>query len=156
MFKKIFISISLLSLLLLAGCNSSNEPLEDMNFDSTCGNDYQMETQATTSGAITPAYVTITSKDAKDMMNESKNIIILDVRTKEEYEAKHIPGAILLPNETITEESVSAAGLSADNTLLVYCRSGRRSKEASQKLVDLGFSKVYDFGGINDWPYETE
>lgn len=156
MFRKIVISFSLLSLLLLAGCNSSNEPLEEMNFDSTCGNDYQMETQATTPSAITNTYVTITSKDAKDMMDESKDITILDVRTKEEYETKHIPGAILLPNETITGESVSAAGLSTEKTILVYCRSGRRSKEASQKLADLGFSKVYDFGGINDWSYETE
>lgn len=156
MFKKNLVLCGLLSLLILTGCNRTNKPLEEMNFDSTCGNDYQMETQATTSGAIKNSYVTITSKEAKDMMDNSKEILILDVRTKEEYETKHIPGATLLPNETITEESVSAAGLSTDNTILVYCRSGHRSKEASQKLADLGFNKVYDFGGINDWPYETE
>ena len=88
-------------------------------------------------------------------MNENENYIILDVRTIEEYNDGHIPGAILIDNDEISATTV--AQLSNKNqTIFVYCRSGRRSKEAAQKLVDLGYTNVIEIGGILDWTGEIE
>ena len=87
-------------------------------------------------------------------MMDQGNVTIVDVRRADEYEAGHIPGAILVPNETILSEA--ATKLPDQNAvLLIYCRSGRRSAEAAQKLLSLGYSQVYDFGGILDWPYDV-
>lgn len=88
------------------------------------------------------------------MMKEETNYIILDVRTPEEYAEMHIPNAINVPNETIGTEEISALP-NKDQLILVYCRSGRRSKEASAKLVNLGYTNIVEFGGINDWTGET-
>lgn len=96
----------------------------------------------------------ITAKQAKNMM-DNHEVIIIDVRTPEEYNEKHIQDAILLPNETIGDHPIDALP-DQDAILLIYCRSGRRSAEAASKLIKLGYTKVYDFGGIVDWPYETE
>lgn len=96
---------------------------------------------------------TLTPEEAKARMEEG-GVIILDVRTQEEYNEAHIPGAILAPNESISEEA-SAILPDKDAPVLVYCRSGRRSAEASEKLAALGYTQVFDFGGIQDWPYET-
>ena len=86
-------------------------------------------------------------------MMDQGNVTIVDVRRADEYEAGHIPGAILVPNETILSEA--ATKLPDQNAvLLIYCRSGRRSAEAAQKLLSLGYSHVYDFGGILDWQYD--
>jgi rhodanese-related sulfurtransferase len=101
-------------------------------------------------------FVTITAEEANAMIEENADAIILDVRRQDEYDEKHIPDAVLLPNEIIDTDSVSEASLATDDTILIYCRSGNRSKEAAQKLVDMGYTKVYDFGGINDWPYDVE
>ena len=87
------------------------------------------------------------------MMNE-KEVVIVDVRTKSEYNEGRIKGAILIPNETIGKEMPSDLP-DKNATVLLYCRSGRRSREAANKLVELGYKNVYDFGGINDWPYGT-
>ncbi|MBN7771863.1 rhodanese-like domain-containing protein [Clostridium aminobutyricum] len=114
-----------------------------------------METSSSKSIAAT-SFKTITPEEAKDIMEDNKEAIVVDVRRQDEYNAQHIPNAVLLPNETIDEESVSAAGLSPEDTILVYCRSGSRSKQAAQKLADMGYSNIYDFGGIINWPYETE
>lgn len=100
------------------------------------------------------AYHKIDAEKAKEMIDKG-NITIVDVRTAEEYAEKHIPGAVLLPNESIGEEPPAELP-DKDVVLLVHCRTGVRSKEASDKLVALGYTKVYDFGGITDWPYETE
>jgi rhodanese-related sulfurtransferase len=99
-------------------------------------------------------YEQITAEEAKNLMDTKTNFVILDVRTEQEYDLGHIPGAIVIPNEVILEE---AEGTLTDKNqlILVYCRSGRRSKEASQKLVDLGYTNVKEFGGIIDWPYQT-
>lgn len=99
-------------------------------------------------------YHQITAEEAYKMMNEMPDAVILDVRTAEEYEEKHIPGAVLIPNETIKEEQPEE--LKLEDTILVYCRSGNRSKQAAQKLADMGYHNIYEFGGITDWPYETE
>ena len=82
--------------------------------------------------------------------------MILDVREQHEYDSGHIPSAVLLPVGTITEDTAAAVIDELDTVVLVYCRSGNRSKTASQALADLGYTNVYEFGGINDWPYEVE
>ena len=106
--------------------------------------------------ALTPAggYEQISQQAAKELMDTQTNYVILDVRTQEEYDLGHIPGAILIPNEVIQEEA-EATLADKEQLILVYCRSGRRSKEAAQKLVDLGYTNVKEFGGINDWPYQV-
>ena len=99
-----------------------------------------------------PTVHTISPEEAKAMMDQG-NVTIVDVRRADEYEAGHIPGAILVPNETILSEA--ATKLPDQNAvLLIYCRSGRRSAESAQKLLSLGYSQVYDFGGILDWQYD--
>ena len=103
----------------------------------------------------TPSYQQISAETAKQMMDEQPNAIILDVRTKAEYEDKHIPGALLLPNEEIGTEDIAALP-DKEQVILVYCRSGNRSKQAAAKLAALGYKNIYEFGGINSWPYETE
>lgn len=99
-------------------------------------------------------YIKITAEEAKGIMEENPEAIIVDVRTKEEYDQGHIPGAILIPNETINKERPNTLP-DLETEILVYCRSGNRSAQASRKLIELGYKKVYDFGGIIDWPYDT-
>ena len=88
------------------------------------------------------------------MMEEESGYIILDVRTPEECADKHIPGAVNLPNETIAAEEIPELP-DKDQLILVYCRSGNRSKQASEKLAALGYTNVVEFGGINSWPGKT-
>lgn len=99
-------------------------------------------------------YTKISAEEAKKMMDENKDIIILDVRTEEEYQEGHIEGAILIPDNEIKD---TAENILTDKsaTILVYCRSGRRSANASKELSELGFTNIYDFGGINDWGYDV-
>ena len=101
-------------------------------------------------------YQQITAEEAKEMIDTLDDEIILDVREQEEYDTKHIPDAILLPVGMIDEDTAEGVIPEKDSVVLVYCRSGNRSKTASNKLVQLGYTQVYEFGGINDWPYETE
>ncbi len=105
-------------------------------------------------GEVTAEYHKLTPAQAKESMDSGEDFILLDVRTQEEYESGHIPGAQLLPNESIGGEAPALLP-DKDATILLYCRSGRRSKEAAEKLVSMGYIDVYDFGGITDWPYET-
>lgn len=107
-----------------------------------------------TPGSASEAYHKITSEEAKNMM-ESGGVTVVDVRRPEEYAEKHIPGAILVSNETIAEKSDEMLP-DKDAVLLIYCRTGVRSKQASDKLIELGYKNIYDFGGIIDWQYETE
>ena len=100
------------------------------------------------------SYRQITMDEAVAMMEE-EGYIILDVRTAAEFDEKHIPGAINIPNETIGAEVIPELP-DKDQLILVYCRSGNRSKQASEKLVKLGYTNVVEFGGIIDWPGETE
>ena len=100
------------------------------------------------------SYRRINMDEAITMMEEESSYIILDVRTPEEFADKHIPGAINIPNETISTEEIPELP-DKDQLILVYCRSGNRSKQASEKLVALGYTNIVEFGGINDWPGET-
>lgn len=118
----------LFSLLLLAGCSGN-----------TADSSYQQ----------------ISQEEAKDMM-DSQDVIILDVREQDEYDSGHIPGAVLLPVGTIDETTAAEVIPEKDSTVLVYCRSGNRSKTASSELAELGYTNIYEFGGINTWAYETE
>ena len=100
------------------------------------------------------SYTQISQEEAKQMMEQDGTQIIVDVRTQEEYDSGHIPGAICIPNESIgTEHPEELPDL--DQAILVYCRSGNRSKQAAQKLFDMGYINVYEFGGINDWTGEV-
>ena len=101
------------------------------------------------------AYQQITQEEAKEMM-DTMEVIVLDVREQEEFDAGHIAGAVLLPVGTITEATAAAVIPEPDSVVLVYCRSGNRSKTASSALVKLGYTNVYEFGGIITWPYGVE
>lgn len=99
-------------------------------------------------------YRQISMEEAVTMMEEETEYIILDVRTAEEYSEKHIPGAINIANESIGTEDIPELP-DKDQLILVYCRSGNRSKQASEKLVKLGHTNIVEIGGINSWPGET-
>jgi len=118
----------LLSLLLLAGCAAP------------------VDSEA--------SYQQISMDEAIAIMESESDYIILDVRTTEEFADKHIPDAINIPNETIGTAEIPELP-DKDQLILVYCRSGNRSKQASDKLVGLGYTNIVEFGGINDWPGET-
>lgn len=98
-------------------------------------------------------YQVISAEDAKVMMEDGSPYVLLDVRTPAEFKEGHIEGALLLPNTEI-EEKASSILPDKEARILVYCRSGNRSEEAALKLIDMGYSNVYDFGGIIDWPYD--
>lgn len=123
-------SLLILGLLLLTACSSPTKNNQEMVF------------------------LNITAEEARKLMDSEKDRIILDVRSREEYDQGHIPGAILIPD---TEIEAKAADLlpDKDQLILVYCRSGRRSKLAAQSLADLGYTNIREFGGILDWPYEV-
>ena len=128
--KKAWILI-LLAMLLLCACGQNKETKQEA------------------------VYVNITAEEAKQIMDTEEGYIILDVRAQEEYDQGHIPGAIVIPNTEI--ETRAAAELpDKDQLILVYCRSGRRSKLAADILVELGYTNIKEFGGIIDWPYEVE
>ena len=98
------------------------------------------------------AYHKISAEEAYEMMS-SQEVVVVDVRTREEYDGGHIENAVLVPNESIGSEMPEALP-DKEATLLIYCRSCRRSKDAAQKLLASGYQSVYDFGGVIDWPYE--
>ncbi len=106
------------------------------------------------SGNRKDGYMQITPEQAKELMDTETNYIILDVRTQEEYDAGHIPGAILIPDYEITAQAETTLP-DKEQLILVYCRSGRRSLNAAEALAALGYTNVKEFGGILNWPYET-
>ena len=114
---------------------------------TACGQDKENKQEA--------VYMNITAKQAKEMMDSQEGYIILDTRTQEEYDEGHIPGAILIPHDEILEKAECVL-TDKDQVILVYCRSGRRSKLAAQDLVKLGYTNIKEFGSIIDWPYEVE
>ena len=110
---------------------------------------------AGTSNSQTNTYRSITMDEAVTMMAQETGYIILDVRRPDEYAAGHIPNAINVPNESIGTSEIPELP-DKDQLIMVYCRSGRRSKEASEKLVKLGYTNIVEFGGILDWKGEIE
>lgn len=101
------------------------------------------------------SYQQIGQEQAKEMMDQDEQLIVLDVRTKEEYEEGHIPGAVLLPLDELEENATNVLP-DKEQVVLVYCRSGNRSRQASEVLSQKGYSNIYEFGGIMTWPYEIE
>ena len=100
------------------------------------------------------SFTNITPEEAKKRLDSEKGIVLLDVRTKEEYDTGHIKGSILIPVDNLKEEAESK--LKEKNApIFVYCRSGNRSTTAANILVNLGYKNVYNLGGINKWPYEV-
>ena len=114
---------------------------------TACGQEKESDQEA--------VYVNITAAEAKRIMDIEEGYAILDVRTQEEYDQGHIPGAILIPNTEIEAKAEKVLS-DKDQLILVYCRSGRRSKLASEILVELGYTNIKEFGGIIDWPFEVE
>ena len=100
-------------------------------------------------------YMNISAQEAKKIMDTQEGYLILDVRTQKEYDEGHIPGAVLIPDDEIRERAHKQLP-DKDQLILVYCRSGRRSKLAAEALVEMGYTNIWEFGGILDWPYETE
>ena len=141
---KRFISIFLL-VFSLAAC-STEEGRINSNSNSISNTDKV---------SVKQGYRQITVDEAVDLMERESNYIILDVRRPDEFESGHIPNAINVPNENIGTEEIAELPNKAQ-LILVYCRSGRRSKEASEKLVSLGYTNIVEFGGILDWKGETE
>ena len=117
--------------LLLSGCSASPEKSSGKN-----------------------SYQQISGEEAAQIMAREENYILLDVRTREEYENAHIPGAICIPNETIGTEEIPELP-DKEQMILVYCRSGNRSKQAAEKLAALGYTNIVEFGGILDWTGDT-
>ena len=114
---------------------------------TACGQDKENVQEA--------VYMNITAKEAKEIMDSQKGYIILDTRTQEEYDEGHIPGAIVIPHDEILEKAEDVL-TDKNQLILVYCRSGRRSKLAAEDLIKLGYTNIKEFGGIIDWPYEVE
>ena len=114
---------------------------------TACGQDKENN-----QGAV---YVNITAEEAKEIMDTEEGYVILDVREQDEYDAGHISGAILIPYTQI-EAKANEMLPDKDQLILVYCRSGRRSKIAAEALAELGYTNIKEFGGIIDWPYEVE
>lgn len=100
-------------------------------------------------------YHQISLEEAKNMVNTQK-VVIRDVREQDESDAGHISGAILFPVGTISEDTAASVIPEMDSVVLVYCRNGNRSKTASEALTELGYTNIYEYGGINTWPYEVE
>ena len=100
-------------------------------------------------------YMNITAQEAKEIMDTQEGYVILDTRTQEEYDQGHIPGAVLIPYDEVLQKAETIL-TDKNQLILVYCRSGRRSKLASEDLIKLGYTNIKEFGGIIDWPYETE
>lgn len=101
----------------------------------------------------TPQYTQISAEKAKELMETEKDYIILDARTQEEFDEGHIGGAIMIPEYEVSTRAEKELP-DKDQLILVYCRSGHRSKIAAQALADLGYTNIKEFGGIIDWPYE--
>ncbi|MBE0601680.1 MAG: rhodanese-like domain-containing protein [Firmicutes bacterium] len=121
---------------------------------SACSGTTVADDQNLSTGEDTAVYHKISAQEAKQVMDSEENVIILDVREQYEFDAGHIPNATLLPVGSI--RALAAEQLPDKNQkILVYCRSGNRSRSAANDLVALGYTQVYDFGGIIDWPYDV-
>lgn len=118
-------------LIILSGCASGGETMEGEN-----------------------TFTQIDQETAKEMMAREDGHVVVDVRRQEEYDAGHIPGALLVPNESIGSSPLEALP-DYDQIILLYCRSGNRSKQAAEKLAGMGYTNVYEFGGITDWTGEV-
>lgn len=151
MTKKMIFTAVLLFAGVLTGCGQNTVKNSSSSAASVSAMEVpsEMPTGALTKNA--DGYYLIDAEAAKKMI-DAGGVTIVDVRTAEEFAQKHIPGAINVPNENIGDEAPAELA-DKEAVILVYCRTGRRSADASGKLAGLGYTNVYDFGGIVDWPY---
>lgn len=131
---------------LLTSCAANKQP------ESSTEKEALSQTEAVSEKKT--GYIQISGKEAKEIMDTQTDYIILDVREQYEFDEGHIPGAIVIPYESIDARAENELP-DKNQLILVYCRSGRRSKIAAQSLADLGYTNVMEFGGIIDWEYET-
>lgn len=144
MMKKVILLLLLLILMLsVSACDASVTVPEDTEIQEKETEEKQV------------IYENITADEAKQIMDAETGYVILDVRTEEEYAEGHIPGAILIPDYEIAQKAESILS-DKDQKILVYCRSGRRSKNAAEALLALGYTNIWEFGGIIDWNYGIE
>lgn len=144
MMKKVILLLLLLILMLsVSACDASVTVPEDTEIQEKETEEKQV------------IYENITADEAKQIMDAETGYVILDVRTEEEYAEGHIPGAILIPDYEIAQKAESILP-DKDQKILVYCRSGRRSKNAAEALLALGYTNIWEFGGIIDWNYGIE
>ena len=146
--KKLLYSLSIMIFVWLAGCKS------DSSIGIIGGADGPTAILVSEKGE-SAVYQQITAEEAKNIMDSGEEYVLLDVREQDEYDAGHIPGAILIPYTQI-EEKAEEILQDKEKQILVYCRSGRRSKIASESLAKLGYTNVKEFGGINDWKYDVK
>ena len=156
--KKFFILLPILFLiisLLFAGCAAPTTGIapktEDQISESTTNQNTTAEESSETAGEAKPSVMAITPKEVFDILSEGKDYFLLDVRTPEEYSEGHIEGATLIP---VAELEGRLGELPEDKPIIVYCRSGNRSRTAANILIENGFKEVYDMGGIVDWQAE--
>lgn len=147
-YKKAAGIVLLMVVLLASACGIHGNEIENET-----GNEIKNPEREGVAEELNEAYQKITAEEGKDLMATGE-IIVVDVRRMDEYEEAHIPGAISIPNEEI-QDTRAETWPALDEKVLVYCRTGVRSKEAAKKLVDMGYQQVLDMGGIVDWPYET-
>lgn len=150
--RTFLIAASLASIVSLAGLTGCFGAAAGSNGN---GNGNGNGSNATNDSSNSSSYQQVDAETAKELMDTEDDYVILDVRTQAEYDESHIPGAILIPHDTVATAAEDALP-DKGQLILVYCRSGNRSKQASQTLVDLGYTNVVEFGGINSWPYEVE
>jgi len=146
--KKVLYIISILICILLTACG------EDSSIGAIGGADGPTSIIVSEKGEKA-MYEQITAEEAKKIMDSGEEHIILDTREQDEFDDGHIPGAILIPYTEIENKAIEMIP-DKDKLILVYCRSGRRSKIAAESLAKLGYTNVKEFGGIIDWPYEVE
>lgn len=158
--RTFLIAASLASIVSLAGLTGCFGAAADSNGNGNGNgngnsNSNSNGSNATNDSSNSSSYQQVDAETAKELMDTEDDYVILDVRTQAEYDESHIPGAILIPHDTVATAAEDALP-DKGQLILVYCRSGNRSKQASQALVDLGYTNVVEFGGINSWPYEVE
>ena len=137
---------AILMLTALFGCSAKTDTADKTEAPTQTAT--QAQTQAEQAG-----YKQISTDEAAELIKTERDCIILDVRRQDEFDSGHIPGAICVPNESIGTSDIPELP-DKSQLILVYCRSGRRSKEASQKLADMGYTNITEFGGIIDWKGE--
>lgn len=130
--KFLIVILTALSIFIISGCSNLNKDVNNIN--------------------ETNKIIKISAVQAKEEMKDS-NTIVLDVRSQEEYNNGHIENSILIPIDNL-EDDAETKLINKDQKILIYCRSGNRSEKAADLLLQMGYTNIYDFGGINDWPYE--
>ncbi|MBH1939389.1 rhodanese-like domain-containing protein [Mobilitalea sibirica] len=137
----------------LTGCfnyGNMNEPRNDIKTSDTADDTDNTGITGETNSLVMEK---ITAEQAKEMMDQQEDIIILDVRTTQEFNSGHIEGAVLIPDYELAEVAEEQLK-DKDAIILIYCRSGNRSAQAANTLQELGYTNLYDFGGIIDWPFD--